>query len=109
MPLYGGMTIALPADTRPPRNVGFMPISAPGITLYCRAMLSIVSPWATVWRRNRDLAGLGQSRAGSGFSTGVPEGRFAGGISVFAAVFPTGAIDQSSAEISRNKRLNLIM
>src|SRR4028118_2222511 len=98
MPLYGGMTIALPADTRPPRNIGFIPSSAAGITLYCRAMLSIVSPWATVWRRNRDIAGLGQSRAGSGFSTGVPEGRFAGATSVFATVFPTGAIDQISAQ-----------
>src|SRR4028118_276800 len=106
MPLYGGMTIALPADTRPPRNIGFIPISAAGFTLYCRAMLSIVSPRAAVWRRNRDIAGLGQSRAGSGFSTGVPEGRFAGAAWVESAVLPTGAIDQSSAEISRNKRLN---
>lgn len=41
---------------------------------------------AAVWRRNRDVAGPGQSRAGSGFSKGAPRGRF-------AAVFWAGAID----------------
>lgn len=54
-----------------------------------------------MWRRDRAKAGPRQSRAGLGFSKGVPGGRF-------AAVFSTGAIEQISAEMTRNRRLELI-
>ena len=63
--------------------------------------LSTVSPWRAMWRRDRAKAGPRQSRAGLGLSKDASGGRF-------AAVFSTGAIEQISAEMTRNRRLELI-
>ena len=57
IPLYGGISISLPTVAFPSRKAGFIPKRVAGMRLYCCAMLSRVSPGATLWRRRRDSAG----------------------------------------------------
>jgi hypothetical protein len=94
------MAIALPTGAKPLLNGGFNPINVAGIKLYCRAMLSKVSPGATVWDLSRSKAGRRHTESTSG--VGISEVGF-------ADVAKTGVISQKIVEIRGKKRSKVIL